>query len=363
MEKGLEILGYNSQLATYAQEGIIKGFCPARVTQELKQRYLVRTEKAEIPAVVAGRIMHKATSREDYPVVGDWVLVSLYDDQTHAVIHEILPRKTILQRKAPGKRLENQPIAANVDAVFIIFPLNQDWTTRAVERYLILVKQSDAIPYIFLSKKDLCADDRLHEIIQSLKPICSDIELYAYSLFNSNDIAHIASVIKSGTTFCLLGPSGAGKSSLINALVGKEILATGEVREYDAKGRHVTTSRQLIVLEKGGILIDTPGMREIGLWQMEEGLYETFDDIMNLSQECHFRDCTHTHEPGCAVCLALEEGRLSQERYNSFIQYQREINDIEKHLNPKELKELREQKKKKLKQEKNRILRQRKCKQ
>lgn len=338
----LEDLGFTPELAEAGTQYVAEGTTLARVTQMVKQRYLIRTVECEVPAEVSGKFMYTARSREDYPVVGDWVAVTLHDQNTHAVIHHVLPRRTVLQRRAPGKRIENQIIATNIDAVFILFPLNQSWTTRALERYLILVRQSGATPYVFLSKRDLCTDEEVNKIVSQVQSIVGENIVYAYSLLNPEDIKYIGSFIHRGTTFCLIGPSGAGKSSLINALVGKEILPTGEVRDYDAKGRHVTTWRQLVLLEKGGILIDTPGMREVGLWQTEEGLSETFDDIVEIASECKFRDCTHTHEPNCAVRRAVEEQRLSEERYQSYIHYQQELQELATHLNPKQLKEQRE---------------------
>ncbi|MCX7983935.1 MAG: ribosome small subunit-dependent GTPase A [Bacteroidetes bacterium] len=348
----LEDLGYTEEVAKCAEPYHAGGYTIARVTQMVKQRYLVRTEALEIPAEVSGRFMFTSRTREEYPVVGDWVAVTLHDQDTHAVIHHVLPRRTVLQRRAPGKRIENQIIATNVDAVFIIFPLNQSWTPHALERYLILVRQSGAQPYVFLSKRDVCTDDHVRDVLGRISTVCANETVSAYSLYDAADIHYIASFIHRGTTFCLIGPSGAGKSSLINALVGKEVLPTGEVREYDAKGRHITTKRQLVVLEKGGVLIDTPGMREVGLWQAEDGLWETFDDILEIGTACKFRDCTHTHEPQCAVRKAVEEKILAEDRYNSYIRYYQELHELATHLNPKELKERRELEQRRSKQEK-----------
>lgn len=343
----LEDLGYTRALETEAKGFLEEGYTLARVTSELKLRYLVRTETAELPATVAGKIMYHAQSRMDYPAVGDWVAVRLLDNNSHAVIHNILPRRTILQRRAPGKRVENQIIATNIDAVFIVFPLNQPWTPRALERYLITVRQSGARPIVLLSKRDQVSDETVKSILDAIRPVCNNETILPYSLFNQEEIAAIASNIQRGVTFCLLGPSGAGKSSLINALVGQEVLPTGDVRPYDAKGRHVTTQRQLVLLETGGILIDTPGLREVGLWDAYNGLEETFADIFEVANDCHFRNCTHTHEPKCAVRAAVERGDISNERYTSFIHYQEELRDVQANLDPKRAKEQREQQKKK----------------
>ncbi|HOV98389.1 MAG TPA: ribosome small subunit-dependent GTPase A [Bacteroidota bacterium] len=351
---GLENLGYTPEVAQEAEPYISEGYIIARVTQELRQRYLIRTEALEVSAEVSGRMMHRANTRSDFPVVGDWVAVTLHDNNSHAIIHHILPRKTILQRRSPGKRIEQHIIATNIDAVFILLPLNQEWTRGTLERYLILVRQSGAQPYVLLSKRDLCTEEKANEIIKLVESVVNSSELIlSYSLYCPEDIAHISSLLRPGVTFCLLGPSGAGKSSLINALVGKEILATGEVRSYDAKGRHVTTIRQLVVLEAGGILIDTPGLRELGLWEIEDGLIETFDDIVTIAEGCRFRDCTHTHEPDCAVRKAVEEGELSSERYQNYIRYQKELLELSSAIDPGKRKKQRELEKKRIAEEKS----------
>jgi ribosome biogenesis GTPase len=326
---GLMDLGYDERIETLAQEHRAQGFAVARVTEEHRGSYVIRGENFEIPAEVSGKVMFQAERRSDYPAVGDWVAVTTYDDDAHAVIHAILPRRTTIERKAVGKKLESQVIATNVDSVFVVQPLDQTFNARRVERLLLLAREGGAAPVILLSKKDLCPPDLFQSMRTEIESIASGLPVMAYDIASDADLEPIRAYIHHGTTFCLLGPSGAGKSSLINRLAGRELLVTGEVREYDAKGRHTTAARELIVLEQGGILIDTPGMRELGVWEVSTSMDETFDDVVALAAECAFSDCTHTHEPDCAVKLALDEGRLESARYDGFVKLLRERRWIE----------------------------------
>jgi ribosome biogenesis GTPase len=326
----LEELGYNPFVAQHMHDFTEQGFNIARITEEYRGRYTIRSEQFEIPAEVAGRLMYRAETRLDYPAVGDWVAVTTYDGNTHAIIQEILPRRTVLVRKTPGKRTESQIIATNMDSVFILQALDREFNPRKLERYLVIVRESGAIPVILLSKEDLCPAEIIPLIVDEAKVVASNVPVIAYSIYKNEEIAYIASFIKPGLTFCLIGPSGVGKSSLINRLVGKELLVTGETRIYDAKGRHITAMRQLIVLEHGGILIDTPGMRELGLWNVSTSLDMTFNDIEELAVGCFFRNCTHTHEPNCAVRKAIEDGDLEEERFESYIRLHKEHEYLDK---------------------------------
>ena len=273
--------------------------------------------------------MFQAESRSDYPAAGDWVAVTTYDDDAHAVIHAILPRRTVLQRKAVSKKAESQIIATNVDSVFVFQALDETFNARRVERLLLITREGGAEPIILLSKKDLCPPDQCVTMEAEIVAIAGGVPVISYAVSDDAAIESIRSYIHPGKTFCCLGPSGAGKSTLINRLAGSELLATGEVREYDAKGRHTTTSRELVLLEHGGVLIDNPGMRELGVWEVTTSLDEGFDDVAEIAAECAFSDCTHTHEPNCAVKLALDEGRLERGRYESYIKLIRERRWIE----------------------------------
>jgi ribosome biogenesis GTPase len=321
----LEELGCTPEILQQAEKHMSEGFSLARVIEEHRQSYAIRNEQLEMTARIAGRIMYRAHSRNDYPAVGDWVLASVHDTEKQAVIHEILPRTTLLERKAPGKRTENQIIAANIDYVFIVFPLDRTFTPGKLERALVLVRESGAQAVAALSKRDLCSPEALPDILKESQAICGQVPLIAYSILDAESLRTMAALIRPQKTYCLIGPSGSGKSTLINILVGSEILPTGDVRAFDAKGRHTTSMRQLLVRKGGGIFIDTPGIREIGLWQTDSGLQETFDDIEALAQNCRFRDCTHTHEPQCAVRRAVEEGSLPTDRHERYIEFRKEL--------------------------------------
>ncbi len=325
----LEELGCTPEILRDAEKYIKKGVLLARIVGEHRQRYSIQNERLEIAARIAGRMMYRAGSRNDYPAVGDWVLASLLENQEQAVIQHILTRKTVLERKAPGKRTENQIIAANIDDVFIVLPLDQRFNPGKLERALVLVRESGASAVVALSKKDLCPPEVLPSILQEAQSVCGRIPVIAYCAFDAGSLRDLCLLIQPKKTYCLIGPSGSGKSTLINILTDSQILPTGEVRSFDAKGRHTTSSRQLLVRAGGGIFIDTPGMREIGLWQTDSGLQETFDDIEQLAQECRFRDCTHNHEPQCAVRRAVEEGALSSGRHEHYLQFQKELHNLD----------------------------------
>jgi ribosome biogenesis GTPase len=325
----LEHLGYDSFVAQHATAILEKGWALARVTQEHRGSYNIRTDMVELPAEVAGRMMFQAASRIDYPAIGDWVVVELYNDNRRAVIRSVLPRRTTLVRKAIGKNTEQQIIATNVDIVFIVQALDQNFNLSRIERYLVVARESGATPILVCSKKDCCSADFVEQIKKETQTLANGMSVVLYDIHNAEEIASIGAFIHIGQTCCFIGPSGAGKTTLINKLVGHEVLATGEVREFDAKGRHTTTARQLIVMEHGGMLIDTPGIRELGVWSSATGIDETFDDIQELASQCRFRDCTHTHEPHCAVQQAIENKTLSAERFDSFLKLQHETEHVE----------------------------------
>jgi ribosome biogenesis GTPase len=325
----LEELGCTPEILRHAEKHIKKGFSLARVVEEHRQRYSIQNERFEMTARIAGRMMYRAASRNDYPAVGDWVLASGYENREQAVIQYILPRTTLLERKAPGKRTENQIIATNIDEVFIVLPLDQTFNPGKLERALVLVRESGALPVVALSKIDLCPPEKLPSILTEAQTACGRIPLIAYCAFDAGSLRDLCLLIRPKKTYCLIGPSGSGKSTLINILIGSEILPTGEVRSFDAKGRHTTSARQLLVRAAGGIFIDTPGIREIGLWETGSGLQETFDDIDQLAQECRFRDCTHNHEPLCAVRRAVEEGSLSPGRHEHYLHLQKELHRLD----------------------------------
>lgn len=318
----------NEQLIAL-QKYTAEGFSVARVIAEHKGRYSVMIGDSVLSAEVTGKMMFAAETRKDYPAVGDYIAVQLYDDNSPAIIHHILPRSTVLSRKSSGREVEEQIIATNMDIIFIVQGLDKNFNLRRLERFLVIAAHSGATPVLLLSKSDLLPQEELQILLEEVSTIAKNARLIHYSAKTMLNIEEIKQIIQNDSTVCFIGSSGAGKSTLINRLIGKEILHTQEVREEDSRGRHTTTHRELIPLESGGCVIDTPGLREIGLWEVDNSLDETFADIAELALECKFTDCTHAHEPGCAVRGAIESGELEEGRYESFLKLRKEADYIE----------------------------------
>lgn len=290
----------------------------ARVTEQARGQYRVVTDQAEQPAVVAGKIMHLTDDPVAFPAVGDWVLVAGDDDL--AVIQEVLPRQTCIVRKAAGTSRDAQVIAANVDTVFICMALNEDFNLRRLERYLAVVWESRATPVVVLTKSDLATD--LASQVAEVVAIAGGADVTVTSVEDDHGIDGVRRYVTPGKTVAFIGSSGVGKSTLVNHLAGHEVLRTSGLRG-DGQGRHTTTHRQAILLPDGGILIDTPGMRELGLETGDIG--RTFEDIEALAAQCRFADCQHTGEPGCAVQSAIESGDLEEGRFRSYEKLEREV--------------------------------------
>ena len=269
-----------------------------------------------------------AVSRMDYPAVGDWVLVRKMPGEERGIIHRLLDRTSVFTRKVAGQQVEEQIVAANIDLVFLVMSLNADFNIRRLERYLVAAWDSGAKPVIVLTKSDLCEDPDVY--LNQLDGIAYGVDAVPVSAVTGEGIDQVQEFLGEGVTAAILGSSGAGKSTLANRLAGHEIMDVQGIREDDAKGRHTTTHRELIPLAGGACLIDTPGMRELQLWDQGEGLESGFRDIEELADNCRFRDCTHKKEPGCAVREAVEEGRLPADRLESFFKLQREIAYIER---------------------------------
>ena len=316
------------QIEQEQTEWTANGFSVARVIAEHKGRYSILCNDKVMLAEVTGKMMFEAVTRKDYPAVGDWVAVQLYDENSPAIIHHIFPRFTILSRKTSGREVEEQIIATNIDIVFIVQGLDKDYNLRRIERFLVVASQSGAVPIILLSKIDLLTEEELQQIMEEVAAIANNATVIAYSAKTMVHLDAIKELIKKETTVCFIGTSGAGKSTLINRLIGKEKMQTQEVREEDSKGKHTTSHRELIPLESGGCVIDTPGLREIGLWETGSGVDTSFSDIAELAHQCKFTDCTHVHEPGCAVQSAINDGTLEQGRYTSYLKLQREADYI-----------------------------------
>jgi ribosome biogenesis GTPase / thiamine phosphate phosphatase len=319
----LKSLGWNQTFEEAFKAYENQLLVPGRISVEHKGLYDVLTEHGELLGEITGKIRFNATGRHDYPAVGDWVAVSAVPQEGKAYIHGILPRKSKFSRKAAGLTTEEQIVATNVDTVFLVNALNQDFNLRRLERYLLMAWESGATPVIVLSKADLCDD--VQKYMDEVETIAFGVPTFVVSAESGIGLDALSSFIKEGETVALLGSSGVGKSTLANKLFGQEVLKTNDIREEDGKGKHTTTHRELLVLENGGILIDTPGMRELQLWEGDNSLSQSFQDIEAFAEQCRFRDCTHNNEPGCGVQTAIETGELDKERYNSFLKLQREL--------------------------------------
>ena len=295
---------------------------PGRVALEHNHVLRVLTAEGERLAETAGRMKHRASGRHELPAVGDWVAVRPEASGRRALIRAVLPRRSAFSRKAAGRDTEQQVVAANIDTVFVVFGLDKPVNLRAIERYLAVAKRGGARPVVVLNKVDLAED--VDGALVAARAVALDVPVVAVSARDGAGLGAFQDWVVQGRTVALLGPSGAGKSSLVNRLVGRELLPTGEVRSWDARGRHTSVHRQLVVREAGGLIIDTPGMRELQLWDTEGAAAESFADIGALAGGCRFRDCRHDREPGCAIRAAVASGELAGDRYESFLKLQGE---------------------------------------
>ncbi|KKP92429.1 MAG: hypothetical protein UR99_C0072G0003 [Candidatus Moranbacteria bacterium GW2011_GWD2_36_12] len=293
----------------------------ARVAVENRGGYLLYNKDGELTGMVQGKFMRSAKDETDYPKVGDWVVVEKLQGEAKAIIKSILPRKSKISRKRAGEDVAEQIIAANIDIVFIVQGLDGDFNISRLERYVAMSKEGGCEPVIILNKADLSPDPKakLEEVSQKI----SGIKIFLVSAQNGQGVEDVRNLIQEGLSVVFVGSSGVGKSTLVNALLGIDLQKTQEVRLDDSRGRHTTTKRELLLLPSGGILIDTPGMRELGLWASQDALGEAFDDIEIFAK---FNDCDHTHSAGCAVLKALQEGKIDQQRYDSFIKLSGSLN-------------------------------------
>lgn len=300
---------------------------PARVVAEHRGQYRIRTGQAERGARISGRLRHDAESPAELPAVGDWV-VAAEEAGGEAQIHLVLPRLTRFSRKSAGARTDEQVIAANVDTVWIVTAFGPDLNRNRIDRYLALVWESGAVPWVIISKSDLADDPQ--RTTAELESSLMGIPVHPVSAKDGSGLGALSLALSPGNTIALLGSSGVGKSTLLNRLAGTEVMKTGEIRAGDGKGRHKTTHRQLVRLPCGGLLLDTPGMREIQLWNAGAGLEQSFSDIDSLATGCRYADCGHQTEPGCAVREAVEQGTLDQARLESFLKLSKELDYLER---------------------------------
>jgi ribosome biogenesis GTPase len=319
----LEDLGYNDTVERIRSEENLADFEIGRVIAEHKERYAVKTDKGEFDAEITGNMRFNANDREDFPAVGDWVALSIFDSD-FAVIHKILPRFSIIKRQAVGQFGGIQIIATNIDFAFLVQAVDRDFNINRLERYLTICNTSKVKPVIVISKIDLTDANGLNEILESIKTRIKNVPLIALSNETKNGYDALNKFIEKGKTYCLLGSSGVGKSTLLNNLSGKSVMKTDTISGSTNKGRHVTSHRELTILENGGILIDNPGMREVGIADTTNGLEITFDKIYQLSENCRFKDCTHKQEKGCAVLEAVGNGELDKDSYENYLKMEKE---------------------------------------
>ena len=337
----LDDLGYNDKIEKSRIENNLEDFDIGRVISEHKERYIVKTEKGEFEAEITGNLRFSAKGREDFPAVGDWVALTMYDSG-FSIIHGILPRFSIISRQAVSQFGEVQIIATNIDYAFLIQAVDRDFNINRLERYLTICYSSDVSPIIVLSKTDLIDEQRINGILNDIKLRIKNVPVIAISNETQNGYEAIKKTIEKGKTYCMLGSSGVGKSTLLNNLSGRTIMRTDTISQSTNKGRHVTSHRELIILENGGILVDNPGMREVGIADTTSGLEITFDKIVSLSQNCKFKDCTHTRETGCSILEAVEKGDIDKNSYENYLKLEREkahfeLTVVEKRKKDKEL--------------------------
>lgn len=319
----LEDLGYNIALEKFRRDNALEQFEVGRITAEHKERYIVRTVKGEFEAEITGNMRFSARSREDFPAVGDWVALLVFDHGA-ALIQRIFPRHSLIARTAVGKSGERQVIAANIDLAFVMQAADRDYNINRLERYLTICYESGVTPVIVLTKTDLAGEGTIENIIEGIQQRISGVQVIPISNISGSGYDEIRELVTKGKTCCMLGSSGVGKSSLTNNLAGRNLMQTGSISESTSKGRHITSHRELVVLENGGMLIDNPGMREVGIADSESGLEVTFNQIYDLAKGCKFDDCTHTTETGCKVIEAVDAGILDYSSYQNYLKMERE---------------------------------------
>ncbi|MCP4312268.1 MAG: ribosome small subunit-dependent GTPase A [Bacteroidetes bacterium] len=315
-------LGYNDSLERYRNEQNLNSLEIGRVISEHKERYVVRTPEHEFDAELIGNLRFTAESRYDFPAVGDWVAFSEYD-QGKALIHALYPRISTIERKAVGKSGQIQIIATNIDYGLIVQAVDRDFNLNRLERYLTICNASNVEPVIVLNKTDLISKQELESILDQINLRIKGVPVITASN-QAKGYDKLKAVIKGGFTYCLLGSSGVGKSTLVNGLSGSLHMKTGEISSSVNKGKHITSHRELFVLDSGGILIDNPGMREVGIADTGSGLETTFDTIIESAQNCRYTDCTHIHEDGCAVLASVENGEIDEDSYSNFQKMEKE---------------------------------------
>ena len=334
----LTALGWDDALAEQFEPHARAGLTPGRVAVQHRGAYDVLTEEDELRCDVAGRLYDEAASPAELPAVGDWVAVASRPAERAGTVQAVLPRRTKFSRKTAWQASEEQVLATNVDVVLIVSSVNEDLNLRRLERYLTLAWESGARPVLVLTKADL--SDDVPGAVAAVESVAFGVPVHAISNVTGEGLDDVRAYLRPGVTAALLGSSGVGKSTLVNRLAGEELLETREIRD-DGRGRHTTTRRELVQLPGGGLVIDTPGMREVQLWIADDGLKEAFEDVTELFGQCRFTDCAHESEPGCAIKEALANGTLAPERWESYLKLQRELEHLERRLDKRAASEQR----------------------
>lgn len=321
--KNLDSLGWDEFFENHFRPYAAAGCAAGRVTLEYNHLYRVAIEEGEVLGEITGRLRHESQEQGDRPVVGDWVVIRPCPAGGKVTIHDVLPRKTKFTRKVAGARTAKQIVGSNIDTVFLVTSLNQDFNLRRIERYLIVAWESGARPIIVLSKADLCSE--VDERTREMKAVVGDVPIHAVSVVRPDGLEELTSYFTFGKTVALLGSSGVGKSTLINHLLGRDHLRIQGTRVHDDRGKHTTTHRELIILPQGGLVLDTPGMRELQLWDGDGGLHIAFADIETIASNCYFSDCKHQDEPRCAIREALVDGSIDTARYENYLKLGKEL--------------------------------------
>ena len=320
----IEQLGFNKWFLDRVDPAKLIDHQIARVITVNKDSYTINDGNGDVSAEVTGKLLFSADSQLDYPATGDWVIAQYYDKNSFAIISEIVPRKSVLKRKTSGKKIEFQLIATNIDTGLIVQSLDTNYNLRRLERYLVMINESDIEPVILLSKSDLLPVGEIDKKVTEIHALVPDIRVVPFSNEDNTSLKIVKELLVPWKSYCLLGSSGVGKTTLVNNLSNEVRLKTHSVRKKDGKGRHITTRRQLISLKNGAMIIDTPGMRELGNFAVDTGIHSTFDEIADLSKQCLYNDCSHTQEQGCSILDALKNGIISQERYQNFVKLNKE---------------------------------------